>query len=76
MTALLALLIYSAAVFAVCLLINRSAVLADANGNPVTAEIIPFPRKGEIFTHEFREGASGSKLSARVSYQQSFGTTK
>ncbi|WP_085859939.1 hypothetical protein [Rhizobium sp. TAL182] len=75
MTALLAFLIYAAAVFAVCFLIKRSAVPADADGNPVSAEIIPFPQKGEIFTHKF-QGASGSKLSARVSYQQSFGTTK
>ncbi|MBX5238662.1 hypothetical protein [Rhizobium sp. NLR22b] len=74
MTAILSLLIYSSAVFAICFQIKRSAV-PDADGNPITAEIIQFPRKGEVFKHEFRHGASGSKLSVRVSYQ-SFGTTK
>lgn len=51
-----------------------SAVHVDSDGNPITAKIIPFPRKGEALPFHFHcQNDQGSKLSVRADYNPSRG---
>jgi dolichyl-phosphate-mannose--protein O-mannosyl transferase len=51
-----------------------SAVRVDGFGNPITAKIIPFPRKGEASPFHFQcQDSSGSTLSVRADFNPSRG---
>lgn len=64
MTALLVFApIYLFGVYAFCKHAWDSAVRVDQYGDPATAKIIPFPRKGEALPfHHTRLNVQGSKL--------------